>query len=269
MGKRTLYLSIAELKQLGIIKKYLRKKRKSKKKKQQQQGYNMDGIKSSGDHMKTTYSQTFGNQINRNNDISNMILLNQLKNNEEKNNKLNNNDEIKLLLDNYQNDITQNLIYGGNMINDRINTIDRKINNFNGVNNSRSSDDFNGKDENTPENNKFNSDTQFFDEETPKYNDMPPLEDIPQPEINPKTPAEEEFNYFKNNFINNYPDETKFINQLNNYKPIKGNTTRIKTRAEQINNKNLNISTIPKGKTVKIKNKKIIEESNPLYEDIY
>lgn len=264
MSKRTLYLSIAELKQLGIIKKYLRKKRKSKKKKQQQ-GYNMDGIKSSGDHMKTTYSQTFGNQINRNNDINNMILLNQLKNQENNNNT----NEMKLLLDNYQNEMTQNLIYGGNMMNDRINSIDRKINNFNGVNNSRSSDDFNGRDENTQENNSFNSSTQFFDDETPKLNDMVP-EDIQQPVENQKTTAEEEFNYFKNDFIKNYPDETKFINQLNNYQPIKANITRIKNKSNEINNKNMNI-VIPKGKTVKIKkNKKIVpEESNPMWEDIY
>lgn len=255
MGKRTLYLSIAELKQLGIIKKYLRKKRKSKKKKTFLQDKN-SGIKSNGDHMNTTYSQTFGNQLNRSNDINNMILLNQLKN-EEKNNSSNNN-EMKLLLDNYQNEINQNLIFGGNIINDRINSIDRKIKNFNGIN-SRSSDSFNGKDENTPESNSFNSNPYFLDEN---------IEDI-QPEIQ-ISPAEEEFNFFKNDFIRNYPNETKFIKKLNKYKPTSGNITRIKNRTQQINDKNSNIITIPKGNVVKIKKKDIIvEESNPMYEDIY
>ena len=78
--KRTLYLSIAELKELGLIKKYLRKKRRNKKKQklaagntiQPYQGYN--GIKSVSE-MQSSY-----NQINRNNDIDNAIKYKLLEN---------------------------------------------------------------------------------------------------------------------------------------------------------------------------------------------
>ena len=77
--KRTLYLSIAELKELGLIKKYLRKKRRIKKKRkvagniiQPYQGYN--GIKS------VSETQSSYNQVNRNNDIDNAIKYKLLEN---------------------------------------------------------------------------------------------------------------------------------------------------------------------------------------------
>ena len=71
--KRTLYLSIAELKQLGLIKKHLKRKRKRYQKRLVSSSnipsqYN--GIKSSSD------MQSFGQQINRANDLDNIIKQN-------------------------------------------------------------------------------------------------------------------------------------------------------------------------------------------------
>ena len=71
--KRTLYLSIAELKQLGLIKKHLKRKRK-RYQKRLVTGSNIpsqyNGIKSSSD------MQSFGQQINRANDLDNIIKQN-------------------------------------------------------------------------------------------------------------------------------------------------------------------------------------------------
>jgi len=70
--KRTLYLSIAELKQLGLIKKHLKRKRRRYQKRLVSSSipYSYNGIKSSSD------MQSFGQQINRQNDLENIIKQN-------------------------------------------------------------------------------------------------------------------------------------------------------------------------------------------------
>ena len=70
--KRTLYLSIAELKQLGLIKKHLKRKRRRYQKRLVSSSIpsSYNGIKSSSD------MQSFGQQINRQNDLENIIKQN-------------------------------------------------------------------------------------------------------------------------------------------------------------------------------------------------
>ena len=74
--KRTLYLSIAELKQLGLIKKHLKRKRRryyQKRLVSSSLPSSYNGIKSSSD------IQSFGQQINRQNDLENIIKQNMIE----------------------------------------------------------------------------------------------------------------------------------------------------------------------------------------------
>lgn len=114
--KRTLYLSIAELKELGLIKKYLRKKRKNKKKKSKMdkayQGYN--GIKSVSDMVSSSNPY---NQINRNNDLDNQYKIKLIENLESQNTN-----EKQILQNNLENFNKFQNVFG-----DYVNETDKKF----------------------------------------------------------------------------------------------------------------------------------------------
>ena len=66
MGRKTLYLTIKDLKELGII----GRKRKQRRNKRKAAGYNMSGVKSSSDHMKGFGQTTFNNTTNLDNEAT-------------------------------------------------------------------------------------------------------------------------------------------------------------------------------------------------------
>jgi hypothetical protein len=76
MVKRQVLLSIDDLKQLGIIKKYLRKKRRNKKKKLMN-----NNVRQNSNHM-LGYSEVINNQqqVYRNNDLDNEKKRFEIKN---------------------------------------------------------------------------------------------------------------------------------------------------------------------------------------------
>ena len=107
--KRELLLSIDDLKKLGIIKKYLRKRRRNKKRLKQMN----NNIKQNSDH-KNGYSEpviTNQQQIYRNNDLDNQIkhlqIENYLKTNNNEQLLLENNDYFKSATDKFDENVKQ------------------------------------------------------------------------------------------------------------------------------------------------------------------
>lgn len=257
--KRVLYLTIQELKELGIIKKYLRKKRRNKKKNLVMINNN---IKQNNDHMRgytTSQPEVITNQqqIYRTNELDNQIKYKQLENlNKIANDKLlleddqNNNDYFKNNQDEFYKkqikNINKNMIQGQKSITDIYRILKQKP----------ASDFFKGKDENDdPEDSFFElldqevnnneiienqqQDIQQPQEEIINNNKVVDEDEQPQEFINNNNDDEEENKKIKaiiNNLKEELYEKTGDKHYLNyNYKIQIRTITLLETQLNKLN----------------------------------
>ena len=235
MVKRQVLLSIDDLKQLGIIKKYLRKKRRNKKKKMMMN----NNIRQNSNHM-MGYSDVINNQqqVYRNNDLENEKKRFEIKNLEQINEK------NQLLLENPNyfsnpNDEFENRIMSlENDMNNGKNSVGNIYKIIQDINRKPASESFIGKNEDIETVEIKDIFEQVADEQI-LYESNNPMNDL-QPE---------EINIPNNDEIQQLDNKTKEFQELKDYylsivgfnktirnlnKPTKGNFAKIERLIELI-----------------------------------